>query len=441
MRYIVAEGTDEQLRATSLNLADRLYVAGLIARSAWRRRWSADRIREYQSQLLAAQLRRAAREVPFYRRSIDSSTGGMPELRDFPVVRKSDVQADPAAFLSTTRDRGPLFESRTSGTTGQPTVTVFDRECWLQCRFALKARRLLDLGLGAGRRMLIVTEDSDRQTLEKSGLLRRRNAIFQVGFLPLAADISGNLQAFVEFRPAIVYSMPSYLDALIEHARAGGQSLPEVPTIFTSSEVLTPTLRQRFESALAGRVIDIYGSTEFKEIAVQCEAGGYHVNFESVLVESVPHEGSGIEKLLITSLTNRAMPLIRYDLGDIGTLEDGPCRCGRNGPRISAPLGRTANILRFSDGSVIAPYLLTTAMGKHPEVRRYQLVQRGAAALHVRVHCSPPLDPALEARLRATLAEIVPDSAGLTFESITAEQACGIGQAIEVSDEPQGTAT
>src|SRR5665213_2748728 len=126
--------------------------------------------------------------------------------------------------------------------------------------------------------------------------------------------VAQHLEVLAQYRPHIVYAFPSYLLDLYARAGRHGLTLPKIETLYTSSEVLTPAARARIENAFSGRLYDVYGSTEFKEVAWQCRAGRYHVNVESVYVEGQAADVRA--PVILSTLCNVAMPLLRFDIGD-----------------------------------------------------------------------------------------------------------------------------
>jgi phenylacetate-CoA ligase len=187
----------------------------------------------------------------------------------------------------------------------------------------------------------------------------------------------------------------------------------------TSSEVLTPAARQRIEAAFGGRVFDVYGSTEFKEVAWQCRAGRYHLNFESVYVALRPPGRTA--PLIISTISNRAMPLIRFDVGDTAMFAAGPCPCGRESPCLEQIGGREGDMIDLPSGRRLSPYLLTTAIESHDLVRTYRIVQTSDGAFRVDLAVAggqPPLD--WQERLCAELRRIVAEPAHFTLRFVDA---------------------
>jgi phenylacetate-CoA ligase len=179
------------------------------------------------------------------------------------------------------------------------------------------------------------------------------------------------------------------------------------------------------QALYCGRVTDVYGSTEFKEIAVQCEHGRYHVNFESVYVESIPDAEAGHPRLLITSLLNRAMPLIRFDIGDHADVGSGRCRCGRAGPYITQAQGRSAEMLRFGNGAAVTPFVLTTIVGAYKEIRNYTIVHRAPEEICIRVFADPALADSRAQALIGDVAQNVPAGVRITVEPLAERMPAG----------------
>jgi phenylacetate-CoA ligase len=144
-------------------------------------------------------------------------------------------------------------------------------------------------------------------------------------------------------------------------------------------------VRKQIEASFRGRVIGIYGSTEFKDLAHQCKHGRYHLYFQSAFIESQPEDGHEAGRLQITSLVNRAMPLIRFDIGDYADIGDGRCACGRNSPYLTNITGREIDFLELPDGRRVSPYRLTTAVEDVPGLLKYRFIQNVDHSLRMEV--------------------------------------------------------
>lgn len=356
-----------------------------LQRSQWRR---TEDIRRRQLAALDETLAFALERVPYYRRLGIDAGGDDPRerLSRFPPLTKRDLQAAGTSLLADGVDEASLHRSRTSGSTGEPTVAWFDRRAWLHAHYALKLRRMLSHGLGPGASVLIVSEaDAARLRDYRTARMAGAGWLFRQEYLSLREPLASHVEAILRLRPDAIYAFPSYLADLLDHCDREGIALPPLKVVFTSSEVLAPSLRQRLGARLQARVCDVYGCTEFKEVAWQCDAGSYHVNHESVWIECEPPARDGAPGvLLLTTLINRAAPLIRYRVGDLGRLQWIRCACGREGPALSDLEGREVELLQLADGRRISPYLLTTAIEDVAGLSRYQFVQTAANRLELR---------------------------------------------------------
>jgi phenylacetate-CoA ligase len=190
------------------------------------------------------------------------------------------------------------------------------------------------------------------------------------------------------FAPDTVYGLPSALLEAGEELRSRGVRL-RVRRVFTSGELLRPAVREAIADAFGAPVFDVYGSSETKEIAWECRAGGMHINADVVRLEVLDEANRpvprGVEgNLVATLLVNRAMPLLRYRLGDRASLLEHRCDCGHPFPLLGVVTGRRADMLVLAGGHRVSPYALTCAMERVGDVLRYQVTQVEPSRLRVR---------------------------------------------------------
>jgi phenylacetate-CoA ligase len=286
----------------------------------------------------------------------------------------------------------------TSGSTGRRTTTYFDERGWVLAKHLLKLRARFAAGVRPLDRIALLQDGIDAP--RRIGRATRA-AAFSV-HQPLA-EIVPDLRAFA---PSVLYGFPGHLALLAETLDAG---VMPVRLVFTSGELLDLPTRRRIETGFGAPVLDVYGCTETKEIAWQCsEKNGYHLNADWVYVEIDPPGRAG--RLLVTPLYNRAMPLLRYEVGDCGeVLDDEQCPCGRGLPLIRPTLGRSVDYLHLPGGRRLAPYSLTCAIEAIEGMRQYQFVQRAPDLLDLRIVPHNGFGPDAEEAIRQALAAVVPE--------------------------------
>ena len=414
-------------------------------RSQWR---DASTQRSQQDRSLMAQVRYAGSHVACYRSSwaqadVDpASLKSVEDLRRLPIVRRKQIQEQPGAFLAARGDRRSWRQSRTSGSTGQPLVTWFDPACWRQVKYVLKARRLLTCGWRPGQRIAIIealapdglARHAGKQRLPGERWLRGRQ------YLSVFEPPERHIPALITWAPHYLYGFPSYFAALAPLWDPSLRQRIPLRAVMTSGEWLSPGMRERLERVFEVPVLDVYGSTEFKEIAWQCLVGrGYHVNMDSVVVETVDEAGELVAQgaageVVVTSLTNRAMPLIRYATGDRARRLTGTCPCGRGLERLERVEGRVADYLHLPDHGVVSPYELTTAIEEHPEVLQYKVIQVATDALRIDVVLRRGVDGSVLSRIRRDVSECVRSRIAVEVAAVDAipQEPSGKRRAVEV---------
>jgi len=204
--------------------------------------------------------------------------------------------------------------------------------------------------------------------------------------------------------------LQGYASVLAEVARVVIENKIAMPKtllgVYSTAEVLTDTQRQQMQQAFGCKVFNQYGSREIPNIACECRLGNMHVFTDMVYLESVPQQnetGSNENRLLVTSLTNRLMPMIRYDIGDTGRLLDGECACGLPFPLMEMDLCRQNDLIRTQRGKTVHPSVFNRLLYGQTQIRQYQWVQLDRNRLALNLVASQPLDADTLASLQASI--------------------------------------
>jgi phenylacetate-CoA ligase len=104
---------------------------------------------------------------------------------------------------------------------------------------------------------------------------------------------------------------------------------------------------------------------------------------ETVRADDTPCADGEEGRILVTTMANGAMPLLRYDIGDIGVL-GGACGCGLSLPKLTLTVGRERQLFRFSDGADVVPIFRMEKFSDIFPVRQWQLAQTGPEAVELR---------------------------------------------------------
>ena len=151
--------------------------------------------------------------------------------------------------------------------------------------------------------------------------------------------------------------------------------------VISSIGPLTDEVKKKIESGMKCKVYNQYGSREVGAIACQCrEQKGLHTfpwwNYVEILDEKnrlVEDEQEG--NIIVTTLHNYSMPLIRYEIGDVAIGGGYECSCGRNTFLLKKVLGRTLGYFRKADGSLAHSHLIVQALFLRDWIKKFQIIQ------------------------------------------------------------------
>ena len=378
-----------------------LAAPGTMLRAPW---LPPEQLARLQWRRLRRLLDHAYARSPLWRErfaALGATPADVRSLADFarlPATAREDLRS-PERLLADGFARDRLKTAMTSGSTGRRTTSYFDRDAWFIGKHLLKLRARFACGMRPSDRVALFQEaDPERRPVRFGG--RARTYSIHVPPEALVEEVA-------EFAPDVLYGFPGHLVLL--GLAAHGRLRPRL--IFTSGELLAETTRRQIEALLGTRVFDVYGSTEAKEVAWECpERAGYHVNADWALVETEAERdelGRTTNRILITSLANYAMPLIRYAVGDTGELLAERCPCGRTLPLMRPSWGRSVDYLALADGSVVTPYDMTCAIEHLPGMLRYQIVQRAIDRIEVLVLPDAGFSPEVPEAIRGALRPVL----------------------------------
>ena len=307
---------------------------------------------------------------------------GIDDIQTLPFTTKDDMR-DNYPFGLFSRPRKDIREIHvSSGTTGNPTVVGYTDEdiaLWGE----VMARALACAGAEPGDMIQIAYGYG----LFTGGLGFHYGAM-KMGLTILPAS-SGQtkrqLKLMTDFKPRVLACTPSYALYMAEEAREMGldprESSWEVGSF--GAEPWSESMRKEIEATWKMRATDVYGLSEIigPGVAQECEyKNGLHI-FSDVFYPEVidpktdkPVKAGQTGELVITTLTKRAIPLLRYRTRDIVGITYDKCKCGRTSPRISKITGRTDDMIIVRGINVFPSqieHVLLGIEGTHPH---YQLV-------------------------------------------------------------------
>jgi phenylacetate-CoA ligase len=332
-------------------------------------------------------LKYATENIPYYKkvaqdRDIKLSEGRVfDDLKKFPLLTKSLIHKH-FDELYRFRDKS-YYRASTSGSTGEPIQCYQDRESRAQAR-ALSA--LFDdwSGYQAGQRKLLIWAiETDSGGPDHPKMWQIRNFVRNYRWIDSRKLNPLETHSYVEsintFGPVQIFGFPESVFRLSEFIKRDGLEVHSPKAVMTGGETLHAHVREGIERVFHASVFNRYGSMEVNGVACECERHqGLHVAMPIQYVEVVPSDGldvaasPGEGEVIVTSLVNYTMPLIRYRIEDMASWGEA-CDCGRGWPVLKEVTGRTLDYFRLRDGTLV--YTDVASFGNYPWIRKYQLIQ------------------------------------------------------------------
>jgi len=317
------------------------------------------------------------------------------DIRKLPIVTKQQFRDTPLTERTSVGTDVKSCRTRiTSGSTGIP-VSVLVEPSAVARRIALELRRWTAYGIGPRDKVCVVIPGEHRRTYiwSASGLLgfiiKRK-----IRTLSLAQGIHENAELISKWKPTAIVGPASYHRTLIRFCEEAGQDLC-LRVAIANGEMLDGITRKLMtEKYQTDRVFETWGAGELGAIAWECPArSGYHINAESVIVELL-RDGKAVAlgepgELCVTNLHRRATPAIRYLLGDVATLVEQDCACGRGLPLLKHKLGRLVDYVMIRNGASISPFRVMQMIEEVPGLAQYKVTQDRQGCIEVDVVLKP----------------------------------------------------
>lgn len=368
-------------------------------------------------------------------------------LQQLPVLTKADVIANLEALQSRHLPSGNEFSGyrQTSGTTGEPLSIPHSARSFGLFRW-LKQREYRWFRFDPAGVMLQIRPPMDLPRPGSNQLLGR-DEVLQLPRWALMENlfVTGRMWGYSSInseqsqRDLVNKVLPDYLliqASCLEHlslqkfSEAARERLRGALSI---SQTLTPNMRALIEANLKIPVQQDYGLNEIGLVASQCQEGGnYHVHVENSLVELIDESGRPVApgnrgKLIVTSLSNYALPLLRYDADDLALAVDQTCACGKSLPAFGAVQGRYRRSAFLPAGTMqrwgaIQGAIYRAGLNRQSTVRKYQACQNSAGDFELRVDCDEEVFAQLSEAVHAAFGRVRSQQTGSPQLSIVRTQ-------------------
>jgi phenylacetate-CoA ligase len=300
------------------------------------------------------------------------------DLEKLPILTKEDIRQAGDNLFSDGYNKNNCFYNRTGGSTGVPLRTYMDPPA-VSLKKAATLRHNSWVGLVPGERAACVWGDTDKHQPFKVRLREKlTDRSFYLETLKFDQEhIEEFLKKIKKYSPPVLMGHAHSIFRLAEYVRDNNVDNISFKGVITTAMVMNDSERSTIETVFHSPVFNRYGCEELSIIASECEAhDGMHIFAEGLYVEVIKQEKNQPGKLVITDLVNRAMPMIRYEIGDYAVMAEGDCSCGRGLPRLREVSGRIADFLYTPEKKpVFGISILDTFIIHIPGFKQVQIVQ------------------------------------------------------------------
>jgi phenylacetate-CoA ligase len=338
---------------------------------------------------------------------------GVKELSEFLVLQKRTIKERYDEFFSSAYERSSLIPVKTSGSYGTPLTFYLTKE--KKDRQHAEVLYFLDwVGYKLGDKHAYVrSTPKDRFTLFVQNEVMVIPTVFDEGWLEKQRQVllHEGVKVFIGF--------PSVIGALAEYCRSKGDGPHSfcLQAVITTAESLYDHTRDALRQVFDCQVLSRYSTEEFGVLAHEClHATRHHLNMASYVIEilsldsDLPVSPGELGRVVVTDLFSHAMPLIRYETGDLAVLGD-DCPCGLQGATLQRLEGRVVEGITRTDGQRLSPFMIHVVVKELKDVIQFQLVQTGAKSYELRLCTLPSFNQ--EEWVHRRLLDILGDDAEL----------------------------
>ena len=390
--------------------------------------YSPTELGSYQRKKLKEVLSNSKESVPYFQNIIKETDPD--KIQSLPILTKEIIRNQREKMFSQEVSRWNLIKYSSSGTTGEPVVLYLERSAagyyhaaqWRGFSwYGIKpgARGVKIWGVPVDQKSKIIERLKDKMTS------RLRISAFDMDKL----KVKETLEQILKFKPEYMYGYASALylfSCLLEENNLEGNELG-LKVVVSAAEVLYEFQRTKLKEFFQCPVVDEYGACEVGIIAFECPRGSMHLTSENVYVEVVGEDNAPLfpmqeGKILVTSLRNFGLPIIRYDLGDVIALSERKCHCGIRLPLLEKINGRTSDFVVTRTGKKIHSeffsYQNRELINQGHVLKEFKIVQRKMNELIIYLHKNGKVDEKVKDFLSDMIKKHIDPEMSVKFEHV-----------------------
>jgi phenylacetate-CoA ligase len=349
--------------------------------------------KEKVTKQLSSVLAHAANTTAFYGKYKNTA------ISNFPVINKNIVRENEDLFISSAFEKSTLSKTVTSGSTGTPFCVYHNADKKIRnTADTIYFARLAGYELGQKLYYFKIWNEIN----SKTGFTAWAQNIEACNVFELSdAAIAKFLNVLNEDRSTIGFlGYASAYDAICSFLdkNPSFEVKANVRSAIGMSEALSDYTKEAMQRHFRCKCVSRYSNVENGMIAQQpLDGNEFHINFASYYVEILNLENDDAcslgkaGRIVVTDLYNVGMPMIRYDTGDIGVMNE-KIKNGKKIPVLEKIEGRKMDMVFNSDGDLVSSFTITNGMWKYTELKQYQFIQNGKSEYQFKLNCDTPFE-------------------------------------------------
>ncbi len=362
---------------------------------------SKEQIKAIQKEKLINLLLHAYKNVPYYNKVLYESGVvidnkiNLDIFSRIPILTKDIISENFEDLKSKDLNKRKWYINTSGGSTGVPVKFVQDKEYWDK-NVANKIYYAAKSGKSIGEKEIKIW-GSEKDFLEGTIGFKAKaknfvyNRLFLNSFDLSEKNIIHIIDNINDFKPKLIWGYVDSLLILSEYIMDNNVKIQNPEIVFSAAGTLTEDIRNKIKKSFGGKIINIYGSREMGDMAFECiRCGNLHVLDHSHYLEVIKENDSDeFGKVIVTSLNNYSMPMIRYDMGDSASgFLDGDSICGLGFTTLKDIIGRETSIFITKEGKKVPPEYFIHMIGvvyNNGFIKKFQVIQNDYESINIKI--------------------------------------------------------
>jgi phenylacetate-CoA ligase len=363
-----------------------------------------DELQRFQQRCLENLILHSYKNVPYYQNIFDKidlvndKKVDLSKFHEIPILTKELLLKNQKELISKDYLTRKWYYNFSGGSTGEPTKFMQDNyyQKWYSASNKYYYQDMLGINENNVKKIFLWGSPQD---LFKGGISFKNkignwftNTLLLNSFKMTENDLKSYINTINTYKPEIIRGYAGSLYELANFSEKNKLTIYKPKKLVSSAETLTSDMRTKIETVFGTKLYDFYGSRETASLAGECKDGLIHIfsfnNYLEILDQNnspVPEDQEG--RIIVTTLHNFSMPLIRYELGDVAVLGPPVCSCGNFLPSLKKISGRLEEQFIKKDGSIIIGYFFVHLLGvlqNRGYLKKFQVIQEDFNQIKIR---------------------------------------------------------